>query len=175
MLVLDDPLAPLVDAAREGDDHAVGELVRQTQPSVWRLCSYLGGPGDEDDLVQETYVRALRSLGSYRGDAPFQAWLLVIARRVCADFVRKRQRERRLAEQLRMLGPATTVPAHETIDDLLAALAPERREAFVLTQLLGLSYDEAAVVADCPVGTIRSRVARARADLAAFVEAADAI
>ncbi len=173
--MFDDPLAPLVAAALEGDDRAVGELVRRTQPGVWRLCTYLGAPGEEDDLVQETYIRALRALGSYRGEAPVQAWLLAIARRVCADFVRKRQRDRRLVDTLRNLRPATDIAAHESVDDLLAALDPDRREAFVLTQLLGLSYDEAAAVAGCPVGTIRSRVARARADLITAMEAAEAI
>jgi RNA polymerase sigma-70 factor (ECF subfamily) len=57
---------------------------------------------------------------------------------------------------------------------LLDMIDPDRREAFVLTQVAGLSYDEAAVVLDCPVGTIRSRVARARADLVAEVRAAEA-
>jgi RNA polymerase sigma-70 factor (ECF subfamily) len=57
---------------------------------------------------------------------------------------------------------------------LLSAIAPERREAFVLTQVAGLSYEEAALVLDCPIGTIRSRVARARADLVAEVRAAEA-
>lgn len=173
--MFDDPLAHLVAAAVEGDDRAVSELVRRTQPAVWRLCTYLGAPGEEDDLVQETYIRALRALDSYRGEAPVQAWLLVIARRVCVDFVRKRQRERRLVDTLRNLRPLTEVGAHESVDDLLVALDPDRREAFVLTQLLGLSYDEAAAVAECPVGTIRSRVARARADLMTAIEAAEAI
>jgi RNA polymerase sigma-70 factor (ECF subfamily) len=60
------------------------------------------------------------------------------------------------------------------LDALIAALQPERREAFVLTQLLGMSYDEAADVVGCPIGTIRSRVARARADLIALVNRAEA-
>lgn len=173
--MIDEPLTPLVDAAREGDDRAVADLVRRTQPAVWRLCTYLGAAGEEDDLVQETFVRALRGLDSYRGDAPFQSWVLAIARRVCADFVRKRQRERRLVDTLRSLRPTTESAAHESVDDLLIALAPERREAFVLTQIIGLSYDEAAAVADCPVGTIRSRVARARAELLSAIDAAEAI
>jgi RNA polymerase sigma-70 factor (ECF subfamily) len=69
---------------------------------------------------------------------------------------------------------SATESAPEVTDDLLDALDPDRRDAFVLTQLVGLSYDEAAVVAGCPIGTIRSRVARARADLQALVLAADA-
>ncbi len=60
------------------------------------------------------------------------------------------------------------------IDDLVRALHPDRRDAFVLTQLVGLSYDEAAAALDCPVGTIRSRVARARADLLGLVRRAEA-
>jgi RNA polymerase sigma-70 factor (ECF subfamily) len=63
----------------------------------------------------------------------------------------------------------------EPIGDITRSLAVERREAFVLTQLLGFSYEEASVVLDCPVGTIRSRVARARADLVAILERAEAL
>ena len=163
---MDDHMRALVDAAREGDDVAVRELVRRTQPAIWRLCNVLGSPGDEDDLVQDTYLRAFRSLPSYRGEAPITAWLLSIARRVCADHVRHRVRERRLVGVLAQDADDEWVaaPGNPTMA-LLDAIDPDRREAFVLTQVAGLSYDEAAIVLDCPVGTIRSRVARARADL----------
>ncbi|MDO9175811.1 MAG: sigma-70 family RNA polymerase sigma factor, partial [Actinomycetota bacterium] len=95
-----DPLRDLFDAAREGDDRAVRELVTRTQPVVWRVCSVLGSAGEEEDLVQETYLRALRSAAGYRGEAPVQAWLLAIARNVCADHVRRRARQRRLVDRL---------------------------------------------------------------------------
>jgi RNA polymerase sigma-70 factor, ECF subfamily len=172
---VDDQLRALVDAAREGDNVAVRELVRHTQPAIWRLCNVLGSPGEEDDLVQDTYLRAFRSLPSYRGEAPITAWLLSIARRVCADHVRSKVRQRRLAGVLAHEAEDEWVvaPGNPTMD-LLAAIEPDRREAFVLTQVVGLSYDEAAVVLDCPVGTIRSRVARARADLVIEVRAAEA-
>lgn len=172
-----DPLAALLLAAREGDDRAVRDLVQRTQPVVWRLCSALGSPGEEDDLVQETYLRALRSADRYRGEAPVQAWLLAIARYVCADHVRRRQRQRRLVERLTRLAPAaTSTDSHSTagLHELIDGLHPDRREAFVLTQLVGLSYDEAADVLGCPIGTIRSRVARARADLLQTLSAAEA-
>jgi RNA polymerase sigma-70 factor (ECF subfamily) len=172
-----DPLAALLLAAREGDDHAVRDLVQRTQPVVWRLCSALGSPGEEDDLVQETYLRALRSADQYRGEAPVQAWLLAIARYVCADHVRRRQRQRRLVERITRLAPAaTSTDSHSTagLHELIDGLHPDRREAFVLTQLVGLSYDEAAEVLGCPIGTIRSRVARARADLLQTLSAAEA-
>jgi RNA polymerase sigma-70 factor, ECF subfamily len=170
-----DPLRALADAAREGDDQAVAELVRRTQPDVWRLCVALGSVGEEQDLVQETYLRALRSLPSYRGDAPVRAWLLSIARNVCADHVRRRTRQRRLIDRARPHPSDAVSPPHAPIDDLLDTLSVDRREAFVLTQLLGLSYEEAAVALDCPIGTVRSRVARARADLLAEVRRIQAI
>lgn len=172
---MDDHLRALVGAAREGDNVAVRELVRCTQPVIWRLCNVLGSPGEEDDLVQDTYLRAFRSLPSYRGDAPITAWLLAIARRVCADHVRVRVRARRVVEVLTESVDERWVeaPGNPTLE-LLSALDPDRREAFELTQVAGLSYDEAALVLDCPIGTIRSRVARARADLATEVRAAEA-
>ena len=95
-----DGLQRYADAAREGDDVAVGELVRLTQPAVWQVCAALGSAGEVEDLVQETYLRALRALPGYRGDAPVRVWLLSIARRVCADHVRRRQRRRRLVDRL---------------------------------------------------------------------------
>jgi RNA polymerase sigma-70 factor (ECF subfamily) len=171
----DDQLRRFADAAREGDNVAVRELVRHTQPAIWRLCNVLGSPGEEDDLVQETYLRAFRSLSNYRGDAPIMAWLMTIARRVCADHVRSRVRQRRLVGVLTQEADdqSEAAPGNPTLE-LLDRIDPDRREAFVLTQVAGLSYDEAAVVLDCPIGTIRSRVARARADLVAEIRAAEA-
>lgn len=161
-----DPLRAHADAAAEGDDVALAELVRRTQPAVWRLCHHLGSPGQVEDLVQDTYLRALAALPGYRGDAPVQVWLLAIARRVCADHVRRRQRERRLMERVRAVAPRDEAPEPSMTADVLDVLDADRRAAFVLTQLLGLRYEEAAVVLDCPIGTVRSRVARARAVLA---------
>ena len=167
-----DLLRPYVEAALEGDDVAVTALVRATQPDVWRVCQALGSPGEVDDLVQETYLRALGAMPRFRGEAPVRLWLLSIARRVCADHVRRRQRRRRLDERLARESTPDRVAGPDVVDDLLAALTPERHEAFVLTQLVGLSYEEAAAVVGCPIGTIRSRVARARVDLTAAVTAA---
>ncbi len=175
----DDQLRHLAAAAAEGDGAALAELVRQTQPAVWQLCTALGSHGETEDLVQDTYLRAVKALPTYRGDAPVRIWLLAIARRTCADHVRKRQRQRRLMQRLESEAAARRAdapPVHglapAATDDLLAALDPDRREAFVLTQLVGLSYEEAAGVVGCPIGTIRSRVARARADLLGLVELA---
>jgi RNA polymerase sigma-70 factor, ECF subfamily len=154
-------------AARAGDQAAAADFVRATQADVWRLCAHLGDHGETHDLAQETYLRAFKALPAYAGRASARTWLLSIARRVCADAVRERRRRPRL-------DLAADVPEAATGGDLgdgialrrqVAALDPDRRDAFVLTQLVGLSYPEAAEVCGCPVGTIRSRVARAREDL----------
>lgn len=170
-----DVLRPLLGAAVEGDARAIEELVRRTQPAVWRLCTALGSIGEVEDLVQETYLRALGNARGFRGDAPVQAWLLGVARHVCADHVRRRQRQRRLVD--RVTRAAETAPtdtdADGTTADLVADLHPDRREAFLLTQVVGLSYEEAAQVLGCPIGTVRSRVARARSDLLGALRAAE--
>jgi RNA polymerase sigma-70 factor (ECF subfamily) len=160
--------------AAAGDPLAAAALVRQTQSDVWRLCAALGDPNSADDLTQETYLRAFGSLHRFEGRSSVRTWLLTIARRVCADAVRSRRRRRltlvRDVADLENLGAKAGGDADRgaegaAVADLLARLEPDRREAFVLTQLLGLPYAEAAEVAGCPVGTIRSRVARARNDL----------
>lgn len=167
-----DDLARITADAAEGDPLAAAALVRATQSDVWRLCAALGDGQNAEDLTQETYLRAFGSLHRFENRSSVRTWLLAIARRVCADAVRSRRRRRltlvRDAGDLDALSPAgdgDPVAEGAAVGDLLARLDPERREAFVLTQLLGLPYAEAAEVAGCPVGTIRSRVARARADL----------
>jgi RNA polymerase sigma-70 factor (ECF subfamily) len=167
-----DDLERLAVAAVDGDPLAAAALVRATQSDVWRLCAALGDRQSADDLTQETYLRAFGSLHRFEGRSSLRTWLLSIARRVCADAVRSRRRRRltlvREDAELEALGTASAadrVGEGAAVADLLARLDPDRREAFVLTQLLGLPYAEAAQVAGCPVGTIRSRVARARADL----------
>jgi RNA polymerase sigma-70 factor (ECF subfamily) len=169
-----DDLERIAADAAGGDPLAAAALVRATQSDVWRLCAALGDRGSADDLTQETYLRAFGSLHRFEGRSSLRTWLLAIARRVCADAVRSRRRRR--LTLLRDDADLETLLTHDgagtedvaeraAVTDLLARLDPGRREAFVLTQLLGLPYAEAAEVAGCPVGTIRSRVARARADL----------
>ena len=166
-----DELAGWAQAARDGDPVAVTALVHATQDDVRRLCAHLVDRASADDLAQETYIRALKALASYEGRAPFRLWLLSIARRTCADALRGRIRRRRLLLRLQD-GVSETVPdgtGDVAAADLLSHLDPDRRAAFVLTQLIGLSYAEAAQTCQVPVGTIRSRVARARDDLAVIM------
>ena len=150
-----------------GAEHDLTAFVRATQADVWRLCAHLGDLDRADDLAQEVYARALRSLRRYRGDAPARSWLFTIVRRVVADDIAARQRRRR--EPVPTLEPAPDHQGQVALEQLLDALDADRRTAFVLTQLLGWSYADAADACGCPVGTIRSRVARARETLAGLV------
>lgn len=153
-------------AAGRGDSASLAEFVRATQADVQRFLTYLTGRRDSEDLAQETYMRAIRTLPSFAGRASARTWLLSVARRVAADAVRKAVRRPRTWNSDRWEGPACS-GGHEAVLlwQLVNALAPERREAFVLTQVLELSYAAAADVSGCPLGTVRSRVARAREDL----------
>ena len=161
--------------AQRGDAVATAAFVRATQADVWRFCASLVDAEAADDLTQETYLRAFRALPGFAARSSVRTWLLGIARRTCADHLRTVVRRRRLDEVLRARftsGSAPDPSAASGATDLLARLPAERRSAFVLTQLVGLSYQEAATVEDVPVGTIRSRVARARDDLIQALSAA---
>ncbi len=158
-------------AARGGDAEAVDRFIRATQGDVRRYVARLSGdPQGADDLVQETYLRALRGLPRFEGRSSARTWLLAIARRTVVDRLRFNAARPRLSDTADWQAAAerTQSPALPGFDEgvalsqLLDRLPYERREAFVLTQLLGLPYAEAATVAGCPVGTVRSRVARAR-------------
>ena len=154
--------------AKAGDRRALEEVFERVRPDVLRLCGYLGQPADPNDLCQEALERALGSLHRFRGDGSARSWFLSIARRTCADATRRMGRQRNLRAKL--VASQTGDLSHDplgwgAVAEALAVLDDDRREAFVLTQFLGLSYPEAADTLGCPVGTIRSRVARARADL----------
>jgi RNA polymerase sigma-70 factor (ECF subfamily) len=174
-----DETTALALAAADGDAAAQAAFVRATQTDVWRFTAALVDPGFADDLTQETYLRAFRSLSSFEGRSSVRTWLLGIARRTCADHlravVRRRRLDARLAAQAWTDLPAPD-PAHRlSTSDLLSRLSEDRRTAFVLTQVMGMSYAEAAEVEDVPVGTIRSRVARARDELVTLVAQARAV
>lgn len=178
-----DPLTRLALDAAAGDRDALSGFVRASQADVWRLCAHLGGWDRADDLTQETYLRALPALDRFRAEAGARTWLLAIARNTCADHVRREVRRRALEARLageaaagspEGFGRAVDPGGLVDLEAVLADLDPDRREAFVLTQVLGLGYAEAAEVVGCPIGTIRSRVARARDDLVGRLGADDA-
>jgi RNA polymerase sigma-70 factor (ECF subfamily) len=167
-------------SARTGDPIAAAAFIRATQAEVWRLVAALVDRSVADDLTQETYLRAFRALPAFEARASARAWLLGIARHTCADHLRAITRSRRLIARIANAQPRAShdvadLSGRLVADDLLSRLAPAQREAFVLTQMLGLSYEETARLLEVPIGTVRSRVARARSELVDEVRRAFAV
>jgi RNA polymerase sigma-70 factor, ECF subfamily len=162
-------------AAKAGNRAAATAFVEATHHQIHRFLVHLIDRAEADDLTQETYLRAMRALPRFEARSSARTWLLAIARRVAADHIRTVSSRPRTAALHDWEAVADTARLTDSrrFDDavllrqVLDGLAPDRREAFVATQILGLSYLEAAEICDCPVGTIRSRVARARHDLVA--------
>lgn len=154
-------------AAGRGDQAALTQFIEATQRDVWRTIAYLSDPASAEDLTQETYLRAIKSLPRFRGRSTAKTWLLSIARRVVVDQIRYNSSRPRPAYVVDLddVLAGGRIENMVEIRILLDGLEPARREALVLTQVLGMPYAEAAEVAGCPIGTIRSRVARAREDL----------
>lgn len=170
-------------AARGGDQEAIERFVRATRGDVWRFVAHLTGDlQGADDLAQETYLRALTGLPRFAGRSAARTWLLSIARRVVVDRYRSAAARPKIADAVDWQAvvertQCSGLPGFDeglALLDLLDTLDVPRREAFVLTQLLGLPYAEAASAVGCPIGTVRSRVARARAEVTALLRAAEA-
>ncbi|KKD06813.1 sigma-70 family RNA polymerase sigma factor [Streptomyces sp. WM6386] len=179
---MDESITAWALAARGGDADAVEHFVRALHLDVTRYVAHLcGDPQAADDLAQDTFLRALGSLHRFEGRSSARAWLLAIARRAVIDSYRYASARPRLSDvpdwQLAVEhAQPRDLPGFDdgiALLDLLESLPDERREAFVLTQLVGLPYAEAAEVGDCPVGTVRSRVARARATLMDLLDEAE--
>jgi len=166
-------------AAKGGDRAAATAFVAATRHDVRRFLAHLVDVHEAEDLMQETYLRAMRSLPRFAAESSAKTWLLSIARRVAADHIRTLSRRPRVstsddwAELADRSAPRTRFEDSVVLQELIDALPVDRRLAFVATQMLGLSYAEAAEVCDVPVGTIRSRVARARDELVAGFRSGD--
>lgn len=172
----DERVTELALLAGRGDRAALTEFIRATQDDVWRLLAHLGGQDVADDLTQETYLRVMSALPRFAARSSARTWLLSLARRVWVDNIRHDMaRPRKSATEYEDAASASTVAGADPsswsawIDarSLIDELPEERREALILTQVLGYSYEEAAKISDVRIGTIRSRVARARKDLIA--------
>lgn len=167
----DDELTRLALAAGRGDRTALSDFIRATQADVWRFAAHMAGSDRADDLTQETFLRMLTALPRFEGRSTARTWLLAIARHAVADLFRHESARPWLRDAVALPpdhpSPHAAPDARLAAEQLVATLEPDRREALLLTQVLGFSYAEVAQICGCPIGTVRSRVARARADLVA--------
>lgn len=153
------------------------ELIIQAIPNLRAFAASLtGNRVSADDLVQETLVRAIASLGTFQLGTNMGAWLFTIQRNL---FFSEYRKERRLPEYYRSMEGLQSSVSHPSqfsyleLQDLrkaLAALPDEQREAIILVGASGLSYDEAATICGCAAGTVKSRVSRARARLCQLLD-----
>lgn len=175
----------LVERAQRGDKQAFGLLVSKYQRKLARLLSRLiRDPAEVEDVAQETFIKAYRALPSFRGDSAFYTWLYRIGVNTAKNYLVSQGRRAPTAteieseeaesyqegEQLRDINTPERVllskQIGETVNVAMEALPEELRTAIVLRELEGLSYEEIANIMDCPIGTVRSRIFRAREAIA---------
>lgn len=161
----------LVARARAGEEHAFAALVERYGQPILSLCvaSTLDA-AEAEDLSQEIFVAAWRNLGRFRGESRFSTWLFALARNACIDRARRARRRPIVGLPERAAELAALEPTAAGIDaaEVFAAartLSLPLRQALLLRDLQGLSYEEIAELEDVPIGTVRSRIAAARAAL----------
>ena len=171
----------LVERVQRGDKQAFGLLVAKYQRKLARLLSRLiRDPAEVEDVAQETFIKAYRALPSFRGDSAFYTWLYRIGINTAKNFLVSQGRRAPTttdfdseeaetfedADQLRDVNTPErlmmTRQIGDTVNAAMEALPEELKTAIVLREIEGLSYDEIATIMDCPIGTVRSRIFRAR-------------
>ena len=173
--------AALLARLRTGDTRAFEELVTTYQHRLFGVAlRMLGSRAEAEEIAQETFLRAHRALGEFRGEARLGTWLYAIASRLCLNRLAAAARrheapdETALQQQPAEGGDAAAVleqrELQAALHDAVAALPEERRIVVVLRDLEGLAYEEIAEVLGLPLNTVRSRLHRARLDLKAKLE-----
>jgi RNA polymerase sigma-70 factor (ECF subfamily) len=177
-----DPDRELVEAAAAGSRDAFDGLIRRHHTAIVTLARVLtSGRGDADDLAQEVFVRAWRNLRGFRGESSFRTWLHRVAVNVVRTHQQKEGRLRRLflaraEEDAEFDPPAPAEPVDEVmalrqaIDRALAQLPDDLRLPVTLRDVQGLEYKEIAAVLNVPIGTVESRIFRARQRLKPLLE-----
>jgi RNA polymerase sigma-70 factor (ECF subfamily) len=164
-----DPDPRTLTRAREGDLGAFEDLVRTYQGDLWRFAYHFTRDRSlAEDVTQEAFLRAYRFLYTFRGDSKFTSWLFRITRNCAMDALRSRK-SYLAKEPPPPIGPPDA-EARVELQAALAAVSDDHREPFILIEVFGLSYQEAADVLNVRVGTVKSRMHRARqAMMAALV------
>lgn len=163
-----------VELARAGDEPAFASLVGRYGQPILSLCyASVLNPADAEDLAQDVFFAAWRSLRRFRGDCAFSTWLFALARNRCVDRARRARARPRLPyeHEAELLAPAGQHDdgARQTALAVFAAAATlpiPARQALLLRDVQGLSYEEIAELQGVPIGTVRSRIATSRAAVA---------
>src|SRR5688500_12676255 len=158
-----DPDPRTVQRARRGDLLAFEDLVREFQADAFRFAWHLTRDRQmAEDVTQEAFLRAFRFLGGFRGDRKFGSWLFSIVRNCAMDALRSRRRSDAPWEDQMASRSVADPTARVELEAALRSVSTEHREAFLLVEVFGLSYQETADVLGVAVGTVKSRMFRAR-------------
>jgi RNA polymerase sigma-70 factor (ECF subfamily) len=169
----------LVVRASDGDIEAFEQLVRRYQAPIYRHClNMLGNEGDAAEAAQDVFFTVWRSLGRFRGDSAFSTWLYRVATNRCLKALRQRPRPTvPLVEQEGSLGlPEGEFEGKQTgelVSRAVASLTPQQRAALLLREVEGLSYEQIARVLGVSVAAVKSRLNRARVEIAMAMEVQD--
>ena len=154
----------LVERVQQGDKKAFNLLVSRYQNKVAGLLTRYVPRNDIPDVVQESFIKAYRSIESFRGESAFYTWLYRIAVNTAKNYLtaqgRRPPNEDILAEEAENL--MLSAELKKIVFDTISGLQEELKTAITLREIEGLSYEEIADIMDCPVGTVRSRIFRAR-------------
>ena len=166
--------AALLAAAKDGDLDAFEALVRAHTRVVYaHALRFFGDPSAAEDTVQEVWIKVYRSLADFDGRARFSTWLYRVTRNTCLDQVRAGARRPVPVDPFDTIAVpgdlADEVALTASVEQAMRALSPEDRDAFSAVALYGLTYAEVAEILKVPVGTVKSRVFRARRSLAHFL------
>jgi RNA polymerase sigma-70 factor (ECF subfamily) len=164
---VEEPDPDLIRAAAKGDHVAFAQLVRAHQTQVWRFLSHLlGDPSLAEDVTQETFLKVYKKLDSYQFRSKFSTWVLAIARNAGVDAMRRNRRKQLDLDVEQLDDPrAHSSTLRLELETAIGSLAPKLREAFLLVEVMGLSYQEVARVLGVPIGTVKSRLYHARRHL----------
>lgn len=166
-----EPEPDIVGRARAGDLDAFEELVRSHQGHVYRLALHLVRDRQTaEDVTQEAFLLAFRSLPRFRGGSKFSTWLYRIARNCAVDAIRRRERRKRLERTVSDQPDAADPSLRAAVEAAVGGLPPELRESFVVIEVFGLTYAEASTVLGVLPGTLKSRMHRARRLLMAALD-----
>lgn len=158
----------VTDMGNSRDQKDIGAIAREHYDTVYRFCARRVGIDAAADTAQETFLTAQRALANFRGASSLSTWLLGIANNECRRMARKRRCEPPTIELIEA-GSAEhheeTIINRHALQQALAKLSAEHREVVLLHEVEGLSYEEAALVLGIPVGTVKSRLHHAFANL----------
>jgi RNA polymerase sigma-70 factor (ECF subfamily) len=179
----------IVKRAQDGDQDALEQVIALYEKRIFNFCYRMVGDREEAlDLAQDTFLRVCASLRSFRGDAPFSSWIYRIANNVCVDYIRRRRNRRAVSLDAACEtsdgevywqvadtapGPPEMAEYGELVREVkegIRGLSPDHRAVIVMHDVQNLTYEQISVACRCPMGTVKSRLNRARHALQKHLE-----